>query len=85
MNETAFLSHYIVLATTLSPEISCEEVLEIYRFRWQVELVLKRLKSILDFGELPKKSEKSSLAWLNAKLMVALLFEGFTASACFSP
>jgi hypothetical protein len=83
--ETIFLSHYIVLATTLSSDISCEEVLETYRFRWQVELVFKRLKSILDLGELPKKSEKSSLAWLNAKLMVALLVEQFTASACFSP
>jgi hypothetical protein len=83
--ETTFLSHYIVLATTLPSDISCEDVLETYRYRWQVELVFKRLKSILDFGELPKKSEKSSLAWLNAKLMVALIVEQFTASACFSP
>ncbi len=49
------------------------EVLENYRFRWQIELVFKRLKSLLAVGHLPKYDEQSSRAWLYAKLLVALL------------
>jgi hypothetical protein len=61
-----------------------EQSLELYRLRWQVELYFKRLKSILDFGELPKKKSEHSLAWLNGKLMVALLIESVIAKS-FSP
>jgi len=49
------------------------EVLEYYRFRWQIELVFKRLKSILAVGHLPKHDDQSSRAWLYGKLFVALL------------
>ena len=45
----------------------------------------KRLKSILDFGELPKKTPESALAWLNGKRMVALLMEKFMSGRIFSP
>ena len=57
--------------------------MELYRFRWQVEIYFKRLKSILDFGELPKKTPESALAWLNGKLMVALLMEKFMSGRIF--
>jgi hypothetical protein len=50
-------------------------VLEIYRGRWQVELVFKRLKSILGFGYLPKRDNQSIRSWLEGKLLVALLLE----------
>ena len=80
-----FFNEYIVLATSLPPRISTAEVLETYRYRWQIENYFKRLKSILDFGELPKKRRDSSLAWLNGKLMVALLIELFIAKCLFSP
>jgi len=43
-------------------------------------MYFKRLKSIMDFGELPKKREKSSLTWITGKLMVALLVEFFLSS-----
>lgn len=45
----------------------------------------KRLKSILDYGELPKKTEDSIFAWLNGKLMIALLIEKLLGRATFSP
>jgi IS4 transposase len=50
------------------PDKEMSKVLDIYRYRWQVELYFKRLRSILDFGELPKKIEESIFAWLNGKL-----------------
>ena len=72
-------------ATSLDDSISANEILELYRYRWQAELYFKRLKSILDYGEMPKKSEKSIFAWLNGKLMIALLIESMMGKADFSP
>jgi hypothetical protein len=40
-------------------EASAANVLEIWRGGWQVELVFKRLKSILGFGYLPKREKQS--------------------------
>ncbi|MBR2700352.1 MAG: hypothetical protein IKE76_17365, partial [Clostridia bacterium] len=34
----------------------------LYRYRWQVELYFKRLKSILNYGELPKKCTHARVA-----------------------
>ena len=50
-------------------------VLELYRGRWQVELVCKRLKSLLDTGQLPKNNDASALAWMQAKILTALLVD----------
>jgi hypothetical protein len=83
-DEAKMFNEYIVLVTSLGDSVSAEQVLETYRLRWQVEIYFKRLKSILDFGELPKKRPENSLAWLNGKLMVALLIESVIAKS-FSP
>jgi len=80
---TEKFNEYIVLVTSLPFGISAAEVLETYRYRWQIENYFKRLKSIMDFGELPKKRKDSSLAWLNGKLMVALLIELLIAKFVF--
>ena len=77
-------NEYIVVVTSLSDEISAEQILFAYRLRWQVEIHFKRLKSILDLGELPKRTPENSLSWLNGKLMVALLIENII-SKSFSP
>ena len=84
-DEAKAFNEYIVLVTNLEDSISAEEVLEAYRLRWQVEIYFKRLKSILDFGELPKRREGSVIAWLNGKLMIALLIEIVIAKASFPP
>ena len=83
--ETFTFNEYMVVATSLDDSFSIDEIIALYRYRWQVELYFKRLKSILDYGELPKKSEKSIFAWLNGKLMVALLIESMLGNADFSP
>jgi hypothetical protein len=76
---------YIVLVSSLPEKISADEILNTYRYRWQIENYFKRLKSLMAFGELPKKRKDSSLAWLNGKLMIALLIELFIAQCLFSP
>jgi len=82
---TEKFNEYIVLVTSLPSDISTIEILNTYRYRWQIENYFKRLKSIMDFGDLPKKRKESSLAWLNGKLMVALLIELLIAKLVFSP
>jgi len=84
-DEAKTFNEYIVVVTNVEGEVSAEEILEAYRFRWQVEIYFKRLKSILDFGELPKKREGSVISWLNGKMMIALLIELIVAKASFSP
>jgi hypothetical protein len=69
-------AEYVLLFTTLIREkFSGAEILEVYRWRWQVELVLKRLKSLLELGHLHKYDDTSSRAWLSGKILVSILIE----------
>ncbi|MGC8551904.1 MAG: transposase [Phycisphaerae bacterium] len=70
------MAHYVLIWTSVDvTEMSTREVLRTYRLRWQIELVFKRMKSIMGLGLLPKRTDGSSRAWLNGKLFVALLVE----------
>jgi hypothetical protein len=67
-------AEYVILFTTLpEADANADQVLQAYRLRWQVELVFKRLKSILHFGHVPKYDDQSCRAWLYGKILVALL------------
>jgi hypothetical protein len=52
-----------------------DQILECYRLRWQIELVFKRMKSILGVGHLPKTDPLGARAWLEGKIFVGLLIE----------
>lgn len=71
--ETLEAARYIIIFTTLDRSISAQTVLECYRARWQIELVFKRLKSLLNLGHLRKKDTESARAWIQAKLLLAFL------------
>jgi IS4 transposase len=72
--------------TSLADVFDAATILEIYRLRWQIELVFKRMKSIMGLGHLPKADPNSSRAWLHGKLFVALLVERMIdAAKSFSP
>jgi len=73
--DTLLHAEYVMVFTTAPATLSACEILEIYRLRWQVELVFKRFKQIAQLGHLPKEDEESSQAWLYGKLFVALLTE----------
>jgi hypothetical protein len=67
-------AEFIILATSLPVEgYPTEEVLAVYRLRWQIELAFKRLKSLLHMDRLPTHTERASRSWLTAHLIVALL------------
>jgi hypothetical protein len=70
------LAQYVLVLTSL-PEssLSAGQVLDLYRLRWQIELAFKRLKSLLAFGHVPKSSDQSAKAWMQAKILTSLLIE----------
>ncbi len=71
--DTLDLQRYVILLTSLPDEIKGNQIMELYRCRWQIEIAFKRLKSIMGLGHLPKIDEESACAWLHGKLLVALL------------
>jgi len=74
--ETLEAAGYILVLTTLnSTIISPSTVLEIYRGCWQVEIAFKRLKSLLGTGHVPKKDPNGANAWIQGKLLSAILIE----------
>ena len=71
---------WVLLVTSVPPrELPAPEVFALYRVRWQVELLIKRLKSLLDADALRARAG-SPLAevYLLGKLLYALLLEGRT-------
>lgn len=84
--ETLEAAGYIFVFTTLGAHVPARAILEIYRGRWQVELAFKRLKSLLALGHLKKVDPQGARAWLQGKLLIAILIESLIALAeRFSP
>ena len=79
--ETLEAAEYIFVFTTLDERVPAAAILEIYRGRWQVELAFKRLKSLLALGHLKKVDPQGAKAWLQGKLLVAILLETLIALA----
>lgn len=69
-------AHFVMVFTTLPQRtLSAVRVIELYRYRWQIELAFKRLKQLLKLGRLPHKDPAAAKGWIHAKLLVALLLE----------
>ena len=76
---------YVVLFTTApKSRLDATRCLALYRIRWQVELLFKRWKSLCGFDRLPNYLDETILAWLYAKVLLALLMQRMASSA-FSP
>jgi hypothetical protein len=70
---TLFLAEWVLVFTTLPPTLlPSATIAALYRVRWQVERVIKRLKSLLDLDRL-RAREHSALAelYLHGKLLYA--------------
>jgi hypothetical protein len=84
--DTLLYAEYVLVFTTAPHSFSAAQILEIYRLRWQIELVFKRFKQLAQLGHLPKEDAESAQAWLYGKLFVALLSERLIRRAeSFSP
>jgi len=75
--EALSLSEWVLVFTSVPPEILCTTaVSSLYRVRWQVELVIKRLKSLLDVDGLrARKGSKLAELYLYGKLLYAAVLE----------
>jgi len=74
--ETLEAAGYVFVFTTLpASTLPAGKALEFYRGRWQIELVFKRLKSILGLGHLRKTDPQAARSWIQGKLLVAFLME----------
>jgi hypothetical protein len=83
-DEALKLAEFVLVFTTVSQkDLTTRQVLELYRVRWQIELRFKHLKSLLGLGCLPKYDAASCRAWIQAKLLCALLIERLMRQAKF--
>jgi hypothetical protein len=84
--ETLVLAEYVVVLCNCGPEVTPVQILETYRFRWQIELAFKRLKSLLFLDNLRARDPQLAQTYLLAKLLGALLAEELIDRAgSFSP
>jgi hypothetical protein len=60
----------IVFTNVPAERLSTAEVLELYGYRWQVELEIKREKSIGGLGKLPNFRDDTIATWLYGKLLI---------------
>jgi hypothetical protein len=73
---TLAAADHVILLTSLKPEeFPTDQLGALYRLRWQIELAIKRLKSLLHIDRLPAKDPDLARAWLYAHLLVALLLD----------
>ena len=81
--ETQKLNEYIIVVTSL--DYTNEQILELYRQRWQIEQVFYRLKSLFGYDAVPCKNPETAQAWFYGKLLLGALCETMLKSESFSP
>jgi hypothetical protein len=75
-----------ILTTLSSAEASALRIMELYRLRWQIELLFKRLKSLLHLNNLPSRQGPTAKSWMLARLLAAALAQKLVQpSGPFSP
>ena len=62
-----------VLTTLPSKQMPTIGILGLYRIRWQIELLFKRLKSLLHLDALPSREGPTAKSWMLARLIAAAL------------
>jgi hypothetical protein len=75
--ETLEYAQWTMILTSLKPsQVSAEEIGKMYRLRWQIEIVIKRLKSCLELDNLRSKlGSQLSEVYLLGKSLYALMIE----------
>jgi hypothetical protein len=67
---------FVLLLASLGPDAwPAAAVLALYRFRWQIELQIKRLKGLLALDHLRTKDDTLAQVCLLARLLVALVLD----------
>jgi hypothetical protein len=74
--ETIEAADWVILLTSLPPDVfSTDDVLDLYRLRWRIELGFKRLKSLIGLKGPPGFDERSARPYVLVHLLIILLLE----------
>lgn len=73
--ETLFYGNYVIVITSLGVEYDREEILSIYRSRWQIELLFKRFKQNLKITTLQQGSEAYAEVMVLLWMMIWIITE----------
>ncbi|MBE7561149.1 IS4 family transposase [bacterium] len=73
---------YVMVVTDLAEtELSATQALELYRFRWQIEMEFKRLKGLHHLDHVRAKDENLARTYVFGKLLGAVIVEEMTEGA----
>ena len=64
-----------MFTTVAAERLEAAAVLELYRFRWQIELAFKRMKSLLELDEMTAQDDALCRTFLYVKLLATLLVD----------
>jgi hypothetical protein len=86
MEESLAMASFVVVFTTVpKSKLSAELVLELYGLRWQVELHIKRDKSIAGLDRLPNRRPDTVYTWICAKLLLVQIARKMASSRMSIP
>jgi hypothetical protein len=68
----------LLLTDVPAADLGAEAAFDLYRYRWQIELCFKTLKSVISLDQLSAKDPQLARMTLAAKLLGALLINEFT-------
>ena len=82
--EQLWMAEFVVLITTVPPsKLTAEQLVELYRLRWQVELEFKRAKSLLGLDRLPNFLPETIVSWIAAKMLLHQILRAVAARSSF--
>ena len=77
---------WLILVTSLPPDnFAAADILALYRLRWRIELVFKRLKSLVGLKRPPGTDTRSARPYVLAHLLMILLLEALVDALEASP
>ena len=62
-----------ILTTLEASQLPAIAAMQLYRLRWQIELLFKRLKSLLHLDTLPSRRGPTAKSWMLARFLAAAL------------
>ena len=83
---TLIAADWVLLVTTLpKDQFSADEIAELYRTRWRIEMAFKRLKSVIGPGGPPGQDPQVAKTWVLAHLLMILMLEPHISAPEVSP
>lgn len=71
------LQSWTIFITSIDDETSFDEIFDLYKLRWRIEIIFKGLKSHLNFGEIHNVSRQQLTFILIGKMILLLLTTQF--------